>query len=292
MQSVIIAPETIEQNIAELTTWRIGGVCHQIAYPTSVDQLRFIIQKAKEENKQLAVMGYGSNLLVGDNGFNGYLVVLKKNFSSFYYEDDQTIVVESGIACPRLAQMTWKLGFKNLCFIAGIPGSIGGAVMMNAGAHHQSIMEYVKSIEIIDKYGQIHSYDREQLIYHYRKTFLPLPGIVIKVSINLERKGFLALQDVLDYRAQTQPLGDWSCGSVFKNPSKDVAAGKLIEEVGLKGFCYKNLQISSKHANFIINRGKASSAAVEELTQLIQKRVYLLTGYWLEPEYQYLKSIW
>lgn len=292
MQSIVISPDITKGNIAELTTWRIGGSCDRIIYPASVEDLQFVIKKAKHENKKIAVIGYGSNLLVSDDGFDGYLIVLKKNFSKFYYEDDQTIVVESGFACPRLAQMTSKAGFNNLCFMAGIPGSVGGAVMMNAGAHHQAIMNYVKAVEIIDQQGHLHFYSRAQLNYEYRKTFLPSNGIVLRVWINLEKTGLLSLQYILNYRAETQPLGDWSCGSVFKNPGDGVSAGKLIEDVGLKGFYYKNLQISPKHANFIINKSSASSLEVQELTKLIQQRVYLLTGFWLEPEYQYLKSIW
>jgi UDP-N-acetylmuramate dehydrogenase len=277
-------------SLKELTTWRIGGCGTQLFFPTTEEEIRSIILETKVQDHDLAVIGYGSNILINDEGFDGVVLVLKKNFAQYELKEKRLLVVESGLACPKLARMTGALGFNNLTFLAGIPGSVGGAVKMNAGAHHQAIMEHVFKVELMDMNGVVHHFERNDVEADYRKTLFPIKGIIIRVWLLLKPEGSLTVTQVMEYRAKTQPLASWSCGSVFKNPFVNISAGWLIEQVGLKGFCFHDLEISSKHANFIINKGRATAQDVQRLTLLIQKRVYILTGYWLHPEYQNLTA--
>lgn len=277
-------------HLKDWTTWRIGGDSLDLYRPTTIGELATIVQNTTQLGRTLAIIGYGSNVLVDDSGFDGAIVVLKKNFSQMIFETNNILKLEAGFACPKLARLTWNLGFKNLAFLAGIPGSIGGAVKMNAGAHQQAIMEHVLQLELMDDHGLLHLYSRDQLHAVYRKTILPFSGIITRIWLKLSKNGPLNLNEVLEYRSKTQPLAEWSCGSVFKNPDAQVSAGWLIEQVGLKGYRVGDLEISSKHANFMLNKGRASAQNVLDLTRLIQQRVYLLTGFILTPEYQRLSS--
>jgi UDP-N-acetylmuramate dehydrogenase len=290
MQSLLSLETSSDLSLKELTTWRIGGAAAKIFFPKTLAEIQQVVLLSVQQQVQLGVIGYGSNLLIDDHGFDGFIIVLKKNFSKFYFEEEDLLVVESGFACPRLARMTWNLGFKNLTFLSGIPGSVGGAVQMNAGAHHYAIMDYVYKVELMDYQGILYQYYRHEIEAEYRKTTFPFKGIITRVWLSLKKEGSLDLITVLNYRSQTQPLGDWSCGSVFKNPHHQYSAGWLIEQVGLKGLRVGDLEISTKHANFMLNVGSATSIDVLDLTLFVQQRVYLLTGYWLQPEYQRLNS--
>jgi UDP-N-acetylmuramate dehydrogenase len=199
----------------------------------------------------LAVLGYGSNLLAPSEGFDGVCLLLKKN----------------------------------------IPGSIGGAIVMNAGAQGQEILPFVHTLTMVDRKGHIYQFKRNDLLWQYRKTFLPIEGIVTSVTFDMRGDFPLSLKEIITQRSKTQPLRQPSCGSFFKNPSMKYPAGRLIQELGLKGFLYKGLRISTKHANFIINENDAQSDAVKELTSFVQKKVFLTTGLILETEYQLLSPL-
>jgi UDP-N-acetylmuramate dehydrogenase len=284
-----LSPQVKKKNsLKELTTWRIGGTVADLFFPNSIDEIRAIVLSCKVKKIPISVLGYGSNVLIDDSGVDGAVIVLKKNFSKYFFEESRLLVLESGMACPRLARMVWNLGFNNLAFLVGIPGSLGGAVQMNAGAHQHSIMEHVDKVELMDSDGVLHQFYRQDLEFCYRNTVFPIKGIITRVWLRLRTDGILSLNEVMDYRTKTQPLGYYSCGSVFKNPEPGISAGWLIEQVGLKGLRFGDLEISEKHANFMLNLGSAKSIDVIELTRLIQEKVYTVTGYWLHPEYKCL----
>ncbi|NBX72304.1 FAD-binding protein, partial [bacterium] len=150
MQPFISVPSLKNQSLKDLTTWRIGGYSTEVFFPATIEEIQRIVVHYRMLDRPLSVMGYGSNLLIDDRGFDGGIIVLKKNFCKHTLDHTDLLVLEAGFACPKLARLAWTMGFKNLAFLSGIPGSIGGAIQMNAGAHHHAIMDYVKKVEMID----------------------------------------------------------------------------------------------------------------------------------------------
>lgn len=280
--STLIKPVALQ----DLTTWKIGG--KSLAFwPDSTEQLGRFLSQYKGK---VAVLGYGSNLLAPSSGFDGVCIVLKKNFSSYYIHDDK-ITAQSGLSCPKLAKICSQAGFSGLNFLIGIPGSVGGAVVMNAGAHGGEIMSFVESISILSRDGRQYQFKSSELKWGYRHTHLPIKGVVTSVTFKLHGTFPLTLKEVMHYRAMTQPLKLASCGSCFKNPNKDFPAGRIIDELGFKDVICGRAQISKKHANFMINLGGATSDDILTLTNLIQKKVFLTTGLILQSEYQLLSSL-
>ena len=283
-----LVANTLESSLLkDLTTWKIGGPT-QVFKPQTIEQLQDFLQSYKG---QICVIGYGSNLLAPSDGFNGACIVLKKNFSK-YKISGSTITAQAGLSCPKLAKIASQMGYDSLNFLVGIPGSLGGAVVMNAGAHGHSLMQSVSQITMLDNIGRKWTFSRQELTWRYRKTFLPIEGVVTSVTLDLRGSFPLSLKEVMNYRSKTQPLSLPSCGSFFKNPSPDYPAGKLIEELGFKGWAFKGLRVSAKHANFIINQEEGSSQDILDITKIIQQKAFLTTGLILEPEYQLLKPLW
>lgn len=272
--------------LSDLTTWKIGGAT-KVFEPTSIGQIqRFLNQYTG----RVAVLGYGSNILAPSQGFEGVCLVLKKNFSR-YRLFGPYLTALAGLSCPKLAKLAQRQGYSSLNFLMGIPGSIGGAVVMNAGCHGREILSHVERLTMVDRQGKVYQLRRDELRWQYRKTFFPLEGIVTSVTFDLRGSFPLSLKEVIGHRTKTQPLRLPSCGSCFKNPAPAFPAGKLIEDLGLKGMRYQGLEISPKHANFMINQHGALSADVLSLTNFIQKKVFLTTGLILEPEYQLLRPL-
>lgn len=282
-------PEQAPLCLKDLNSWRVPSYAQTVLLPQSAHD----VQKAiKRYGSNLHVLGYGSNTLLPSDQVVDVVMVMKKNFAGLQQISKQSIVVDAGFAAPRLARWSCDQGFDNLSFLAGIPGSIGGCVIMNAGAHQRAIMDEVLWVEVIDHHGLAHRLYPQDYSYQYRQLNLPFAGVITRVALCLRsEEQALGLKEVLQYRARTQPLGLWTCGSVFKNPSGFLSAGWLIEQVGLKGFRYGDLQISGKHANFIVNHENATAQQILKLTRWIQERVYALTGATLEPEYQCLQPL-
>lgn len=276
----------VDAELKDLTTWKIGGKT-QVFLPKDLQQLSEFIQIYKGK---IAVIGYGSNLLAPSQGFPGVCIVLKKNFSA-YSLDDHILYAQSGLSCPKIAKLASGHGYSVLNYLIGIPGSLGGALIMNAGAHGRSLLSSVISIEVLDLKGKIHTLPRELLKWGYRYTILPFPGIVVAVTLDLRGTFDRSIKEIMHYRATTQPLAKPSCGSFFRNPRPDIAAGWLIEQLGFKGATFKGLQVSTKHANFIINTNNACSDDILKLTQIMQQKAFLTTGLILKPEYKILRSL-
>jgi len=235
------------------------------------------------------VVGNGSNLLVGDRGFKGVMIHLRDQLALVEQngKNDEIIMCGGGLTIPELLAHCRHNGLGGLEFLAGIPGTVGGAVSMNAGAWGKEVGSHVQDIQIATAKGELKTWRRPRLTFSYRALSIPEGAVVAKARFHLKRENPETVTDkmaeYLRMRLEKQPLGMPSGGSVFKNPAGDYA-GRLIESVGLKGKRIGGAMISPKHANFIVNTGGARGDDILALMDLARKRVKEQTGIGLEPE--------
>lgn len=281
----------LDEPMSAHTTWRIGGPAEILFIPTSWEDVIEAVNWAKEESIPYQVIGQGSNLLVSDNGIKGLVIKTATGLKKLAFHDE-TIVVGAGYSLPRLAQEAANASLTGLEFAAGIPGTVGGAVVMNAGAFGGSMEKVVKRVLVVDSGGGVEQISNHQLGYKYRSSKLKnSKKIVVEVELKLT-KGFKddiksLMEQNIHLRNRKQPICQPNAGSVFKNPPND-SAGRLIEAIGAKGWQVGDAQISHKHANFIVNLGQAKASDVLELINRIQNEVYDKFEIKLEPEVLYL----
>ena len=268
------------------TSWRTGGQAERYFKPADIDDLCSFLQQMPE-SEPLFWLGLGSNLLVRDGGLKGTVIALSGVLNDLYIYDDTSIHVGAGVTCAKVARMSVKAGLAGGEFLAGIPGTMGGALAMNAGAFGGETWNIVRSVETINRQGQRIKRVASDFETAYRHVHLPEDEWFISAELSLahdeDTKGSERIQTLLNKRAENQPTGKASCGSVFRNPECDYAA-RLIEVSGLKGKSIGNAVVSDKHANFIINSGNASAGDIESLILMIQKKVKLDHGIELIPE--------
>lgn len=271
--------------MSRLTSWRVGGLARQVCEPKDRDDLARML-RALDPSEPVYFVGLGSNLLVRDGGVAGTVVLLRKGFTRMERLDPRTVRIEAGVACAQIARrmVQWKLAGAD--FLAGIPGTLGGALAMNAGAHDDEIWRHVVAVEWISRSGMIERVSAEHFAVSYRKVQVP-PGqgflaadLIFEPDPDVTREGIRAL---LARRAATQPLEHPNSGSVFMNPPGDYAA-RLIEACGLKGYRVGDAEVSVKHANFIVNRGHARAQDIEDLIRHVHDTVLKQTGIDLVPE--------
>ena len=275
--------------LAPKTSIRVGGAAEIFARPRSARGLVALLGWLRREQLALTILGGGANTLVGDEGVPGVTVKLPADLSS---EDVEVVAAQgrvtlgAGAAIARLVQLMKTHGWVGAEFLAGIPGTIGGALAMNAGTKMGECLSAVEAVEIATADG-IGWLGRAELAYGYRHLALPSHGVVTRVRFALSSGDREASQQAMDtdlgYRKQTQPLHQPSFGSVFQNPPGDFA-GRLIERVGLKGQAIGMAQISQLHANWIVNLGGARARDVVALIELAQRRVREESGIELQPE--------
>lgn len=257
--------------LARHTTWKVGGPADLLIYPHSQEELRQTLVVLREHQIPWMVIGRGSNLLVRDGGIRGAVIKVGKGLDHLQIEGDR-VTVGGGYSTILLAAITAKKGLMGLEFAGGIPGNIGGAVYMNAGAHGSEIANVLTEAEILLETGETVRLTQPELKFRYRTSILQeeLHGVVTEAVFQLqkgEREEIMArLSQFKEHRRKTQPLQHPCAGSVFRNPP-GTHAGKLIEEAGLKGFQIGGAQISTLHGNFLINTGDAKA---EDLIQLIK----------------------
>ncbi len=277
----------------EYTTFRVGGKAETLYRPTDLAELQRMMSFLDKENIPCLVVGKGSNLLVRNGGLKGVVIVLRGKLSelAMVEEGDNGILVGGGLTNSKLLQYCAQKGLGGLEFLAGIPGTVGGAVAMNAGAWGNEIGQRVRGIETVTREGSIAKFNHSQLQFHYRKLSLPIGTVITKAifDINRETSEVVAkrVKDYLERRRSIQPLDYPSAGSVFKNPPNQFA-GRLIERAGLKGEKVGGAMISDKHANFIVNTGGAKASDILALMDLARNRVREQTGIELEPEIRVL----
>jgi len=265
----------INESMAKHTSWRIGGCADQFYTPRDIEDLSLFLQRLSE-NENVIFLGLGSNLLVRDEGIRGTVISLKGSLSEIENLDNDCLRVGAGTSCAKLARYCHRNDLIGGEFFAGIPGLLGGALAMNAGAFGGETWPLVKSVITIDKFGNTQQRTADDYEINYRSV----KGCDVEwfVSADLQfikgngEDAALRVKTLLEKRANTQPTGLPSCGSVFKNPENDFAA-RLIENCDLKGYQIGGAVVSEKHANFIINKNNATAADIEKLISYVQLTV-------------------
>jgi UDP-N-acetylmuramate dehydrogenase len=270
------------------TSWHVGGPAEAYFTPRDGDDLSAFLRSLPSEVPVYWV-GLGSNLLVRDGGIRGVVIATTGVFTSIERRSEQRVYCEASVPCARIARACVRWALAEGEFFGGIPGLLGGALAMNAGAFGDETWKHVRTVETMDRRGQRRTRERADFAVGYRSVALraraELDEWFIAAELEFE-PGMLSngrMQQLLTQRRETQPLGQWSCGSVFKNPPGDHAA-RLIETAGLKGHRIGDAVVSKKHANFIINQGQARASDLEQLIRHVQVTVERMHGVVLEPE--------
>ena len=276
------------------TSFAIGGPADVLAYPADRDDLLLLLKAVRAEGAAHFLLGGGTNLLIRDSGFRGVVISLRRMNTAAIEREYRAIGghfgvvhVEAGMFLPKLVAFAAEEGFTGLEFAAGIPGTVGGAICMNAGTAMGEIGDIVESVGLLSAEGVPVTRSREEMDFGYRTSSIPEGHLVLDARLVLRRdeKGTVKarVQKLLDTRKQRQPWGLPNAGSIFKNPQEE-SAGRLIESAGLKGRTIGGAQVSEKHANFIVNRGKAKAADVIALMEIVKQTVLEVHGVRLEPE--------
>lgn len=263
-------------SLSTLTTYKTGGIAKLVVYPNNINNLKQLLKLIHKHNIKYFILGKGSNTLFSDKEFNGVIIKLDK-LNNFEIKETE-IYVESGMILSKLVQASVKNELTGLEFAIGIPGTIGGAIYMNAGAYGSKMSNIVKSVIVLDEKLQIEEIPLEKLKFDYRYSIFQANKNLICVAANIKLEHgnhdeiASKIKENLLKRKNSQPLEYPSAGSVFRNPEGNYA-GKIIEELGLKGKNIGGAEISTKHANFIINKNNASSSDILKLIKLVQKEV-------------------
>ncbi len=268
-----------DEPMSRHTSWRVGGPAETFFKPANLEDLSQFLQQL-DAAIPVFWIGLGSNTLVRDGGMSGVVIATAGVFNDLERVDDQIVRAGVSVPCTKLARQCIRWGFGPSEFFAGIPGTVGGALAMNAGAHGGETWERVRQVRTIDRFGVIR--DRQPADYKiaYRSVTGPIDEWFVEATFGFDpgvNASMDTLKTMLDRRKTTQPLGLPSCGSVFRNPPGDHAA-RLIEAAGLKGYRIGGAEVSNKHANFIINCDEASANDVESLIQHVQDTVTRVHG--------------
>ena len=265
------------------TSWRVGGNADQCYRPSGLDDLAQFL-KSLPEDEPIEVVGLGSNLLVRDGGIRGTVILMHKVLDALS-EEDGLIHAQAGVACAKVARFSATKGWRGAEFLAGIPGTIGGALAMNAGCYGGETWKIVEKVESIGRDGVVKTRLPEEYSIGYRSVSGPAREWFVSAWFRLTpgQGGMEEIKTMLKKRIASQPLSYPNAGSVFRNPQGDYAA-RLIESCGLKGKAIGGAQVSEKHANFIVNTGEAKASDIENLIELVRQTVLSETGIELERE--------
>jgi len=269
------------------TSWRVGGPAGIYFKPDNLDDLSQFL-RSLDAGVPVFWFGLGSNLLVRDGGLPGVVIAAAGTFNVLENLREHRVRVGASVACTQLARQCIRWGFGPSEFFAGIPGLLGGALAMNAGAHGGETWERVRSVQTIDRFGEIRRRFPDEYVVGYRNVKCPPDEWFVEAELEFDPAVVAStdtLKEMLERRKETQPLGLPTCGSVFRNPPGDYAA-RLIEACGLKSCRIGEAEVSDKHANFIVNRGDASARDIENLIRHVQQTVADQTGVELIPEVQ------
>jgi UDP-N-acetylmuramate dehydrogenase len=289
-RSLDLAPEFASRvlhdvSMAKHTSWHVGGPADIFFTPRDALDLASFLRQLPAEVAPLWV-GLGSNLLVRDGGIRGAVISTHGALGALERLSANRIQAEAGVPCGRIAKACVKWGLGPAEFLAGIPGTLGGALAMNAGAWGAETWRHVAEVDVLDRRGVRHVRTPADYEIGYRSVQGPVDEWFIRARLEFERTPGVnteVIRDLLDKRKQTQPIGEWSCGSVFTNPPGAHAA-QLIESAGLKGLAIGDASVSDKHANFIINHGHALAADIEALIEQVRHTVARVHGIELQTE--------
>ena len=287
LQNLINGELRLRELMKNHTTFRIGGPADIFVLPDSVEDIRRIIKYAKANDIPYYVMGNGSNLLVADSGIRGIVIKIGKRMSNVEF-DGEVIRAQVGILLPSLSKMAAEHELSGLEYGIGIPATLGGAIVMNAGAGGQDTSQIVTSVKVMNAEGTIMEIEKEDLSFGYRESRFKHSGeIVLEAELQLKHSKQMVIREkmrkLMEKRKRTMPLNYPSAGSVFKNPEGDYA-GRLIEQAGCKGMRKGDAQVSELHANWIVNLGDASIEDIVYLMSKIQEDLNVQFGIKLKPE--------
>lgn len=275
-----------DEPLARYTTWRVGGPARRLYRPADAEDLCDCLRQL-DPNEPLLWLGLGSNLLIDDAGFNGTVILTLGTLTQLEQRGATRLYVEAGVSSAKLARFAARHNLTGSEFLAGIPGTIGGALAMNAGAWGGETWTLVQRVWTVDRQGQIRERPATDYQPAYREVQGPAGEWFVAAELELTpgdgQASQAQIRELLARRAATQPIGQASGGSVFRNPPGDHAA-RLIDALGLKGTRSGGAEVSDKHANFIINRGTATAADIIHLIAHIQQQVAQATGILLVPE--------
>lgn len=274
-------------SMSKISSWRVGGCARMLFTPNDKESLNELLPHIAA-GEEILFVGYGSNLLVRDGGFDGVVVRTSHALTNLSQTAPQQVYAEAGVGCPKLARFCAQHGLAGGEFWAGIPGTVGGALAMNAGCHGSETWEFVSQVEVFNGAEfATRSAGEFKTDYRFveRDKHTQFVGAWFDLQTGAPEQLQANIRQMLRQRSEAQPIGEPSTGSVFKNPPDDFA-GRLIESCGLKGHRIGDAQISTKHANFIVNVGRATASDIEALIEAAQERVVAATDIQLQPEVQ------
>ena len=274
LQKLVQNRVRVDEPLARHTSLKVGGPASYFLALRNIEELTSVIEFSKEENLDFFILGEGTNVLFPDKGFSGLVIQLKGEFEKFFVEGNQ-VTAGAGVKLNNLVEKLAKRGLAGLELVSGIPGSVGGAIVSNAGMKMGWIGDVVREIRIFSD-GEVKILNKEELGFSYRHCDLPDKAIVLEVRLGLKngKKSDIinTIKENLKERKKNQPVSTLNAGCVFRNPGT-YEAGKLIESAGLKGARLGDAEVSKKHANFIINCGRAKAEDVRNLIEKIQRTV-------------------
>lgn len=276
----------VDAPLAPYTSYNVGGSADVMISPKRVEDVAHVVHLCYQRKAPYFVIGKGANVLVHDSGYRGVVISLEKCCAQIFHEKN-LLYVGAGATVKDLVEYCEKHGLAGLEYMSGIPGTVGGALRMNAGAFVGEIGDRVLRVDALNQRGIRQQISKEEALFGYRRADglkdKILLGCWLLVEAGDKQKLYASRQDYLSRRAARQPLEYPSCGSVFKRPPGDYA-GRLIEEAGLKGYKIGGAMVSEKHANFVVNYNNASARDIYEVICHVQQEVYKRSGVWLEPE--------
>lgn len=264
-------------SLKNYNTYRIDTKTKYLALPREVEELRKLLEYLNKERIKYIILGNGSNVIIGDSVYEGVIIVLTK-INDIKIDSNGIMTAECGAMLPKMCNVATNNGFKGLEWASGIPGTLGGSVVGNAGAYLSCIFDYLIDVTVL-KDGKIETIKKEDIKYGYRYTEFKdnkdiiILGARLKLEKGSVQESLELIQDRRERRLKSQPLNYPSAGSVFRNPSKEMPAGKLIEDASLKGYRIGGAEVSKLHANFIINVDKAKACDIKELIKVIKDKV-------------------
>ncbi len=290
----IVGSENVktDEPMSQHTTFRIGGKADYFVSPKTKEQIQKVIDYCKKEEMAYYLIGNGSNLLVGDKGFRGVIIQIDRAFSEITFLDEQTVKAEAGVMLSRLAAEVAGKSLTGFEFASGIPGTLGGAVYMNAGAYGGEIKDCIVSALILDENNNVRTLSKEELELTYRNSIVAKKGYTVLEAVFHFEKGnkeeiFSKMAELNGQRREKQPLNYPSAGSTFKRP-EGYFAGKLIMDAGLRGYRVGGAMVSDKHCGFVVNVDNATAKDVTTLMADVDRIVFEQFGVHLEPEVRFL----
>ena len=277
----------VDEPMKQHTTFRVGGNADYFVIPQSAEEVKNIVALCKEADMPYYILGNGSNLLVGDKGYRGVIIQIYKEMNHIRIEDDK-VFAQAGALLSRVGTATLEAELTGFEFAAGIPGTVGGAVVMNAGAYGGEMKDIIASATVLTQDGDIITINKEDLELGYRTSVIAKKGyVVLEAEYQLQKGDKEAIRARMDelkvQRVTKQPLEYPSAGSTFKRP-EGYFAGKLIQDAGLRGFQVGGAEVSEKHCGFVINKDQATAADIQELMRQVSDKVMQEFGVKLEPE--------